>query len=179
MKEHFVISAVGENITGIVSAVSREVYECGCDFQDSVMTFLERHFCLMALITGNKEGMQKDLQARCERLCQESNLRVALLYLGKTGDAPRKGPAPNYEIRVKGINRMGIVYRTSQLLASWQINIVEMETSLEPPYREGDPPEFSMRVAVVIPESANTGRLRKSLEALAEDPEDTILFNPI
>lgn len=179
MKEHFIVSAVGENITGIVSAVSREIYECGCDFQDSVMTFLERHFCLMVLVTGNREGMQEELQTRCERLRRESNLSVALLYLGKTGDAPQKGPAPNYEIRVKGRNRGGIVYRTSQLLAAWKINIVEMETSLEPGFTSEEPPDFSMRVAVVIPGGVNTGRLRKSLEALAEDPEDTILFNPI
>src|SRR6056297_2159307 len=162
MKEQFVIAAVGENITGIVSAVSREIFECGCSFEDSTLTFLGLNFCMMALITGEDKGLYEELQMRCDRLGAEKNLSVSLFRMGPVPDGLSKGPSPNYEIRVKGRNRLGIVYRTSQLLASLEVNIVEMETSIEPPVRKGDTEDFIMRVAVVIPENVDTTRLRKS-----------------
>jgi glycine cleavage system transcriptional repressor len=179
MKAHFVVSAVGENITGIVSAISKEIYECGCDFQNSTMTFLERHFCLMVLVTADDEAIRDDLEARLERLRQDKSLCVSLFSLGRVPAALTKGPVPNYEIRVKGQNRTGIVYRTSQLLAALKINIVEMETNVEEMPQEEGLPVFFMRAAVVVPADMDVGRLRKSINALAEDFDDTVLFNPL
>ncbi|MFO7947697.1 MAG: ACT domain-containing protein, partial [Armatimonadota bacterium] len=111
-----------------MASVSKAVYECGCNFEDSRMTLLGNHFALMILVTAADEKVQQDLETACGRLGQQQGLNVTLFPVKDAGEGP--GTEPNYEIRVKGVDRMGIVYRTSQLLASKNINIVELETRI-------------------------------------------------
>ncbi|MCF8025938.1 MAG: hypothetical protein K9J79_10940 [Desulfobacteraceae bacterium] len=175
MKQEFIISAVGKNVTGIVARVSKAVYECGCNFEDSRMTLLGNHFALMILVTAADEEMHQELESACERLQQENGLNVTLFPVKHTGSGT--GTEPNYEIRVKGVDRMGIVYRTTQLLASRNINIVELETRLETG-KEGSP-LFVMHTSVVVPREVDGESLRKDLKFLAEDLQETISLTRI
>jgi glycine cleavage system regulatory protein len=68
---------------------------------------------------------------------------------------------------------MGIVYRTSQLLASLNINIVDMETRVETRARDGEP-IFLMQTSVVVPKEVDGEELRKDLKFLAEDLQEMI-----
>ena len=86
---------------------------------------------------------------------------------------------PNYEIRVKGQDRMGIVYRTSQLLSALGINIIEMETSLDILEADTDSAEFSMRILVAVPKELEVETLRRKLDTLAEDFTETVSFSPL
>jgi glycine cleavage system transcriptional repressor len=172
MKNEFIISAVGRNVPGIVAMVSSEIYNCGCNFEDSRMTLLGDHFALMILVSAASDGMGRDLSAACERLDGEKHLKVTLFPVEVPGEK-RYETEPNYEIRVRGKDRMGIVYRTSQLLASLNINIVELETRIEPRARDGEP-IFLMRTSVVVPREVDGEELRKDLKFLAEDLQEMI-----
>ncbi|MFW6334739.1 MAG: glycine cleavage system protein R [Desulfosalsimonas sp.] len=176
MKGEFIISAVGRNVTGIVAKVSKAIYECGCNFEDSRMTLLGNHFALMILVTAEDEKVHHDLEQACERLRRENDLSVSLFPVTDKGSA---GPAtePNYEIRVKGVDRMGIVYRTTQLLASRNINIVELETKIET--ARGGKSRFAMRTSVAVPRELDGESLRKDLKFLAEDLQETISLTRI
>ncbi len=176
MKREFIISAVGRNVTGIVAKVSKAVYECGCNFEDSRMTLLGSHFALMILVTAPDEKVHNDLESACGRLREEQDLIVTLFPVKDTGDSGT-GTEPNYEIRVKGVDRMGIVYRTTQLLASKKINIVELETRIETE-RDGKS-MFAMRTSVVVPREVDGESLRKDLKFLAEDLQETISLTRI
>ncbi|MCF8109912.1 MAG: ACT domain-containing protein [Desulfobacteraceae bacterium] len=175
MKREFIISAVGRNVTGIVARVSKAVYECACNFEDSRMTLLGNHFALMILVTAEDEKVHQDLEASCERLGQEKDLNVTLFPVKDAGEGP--GTEPNYEIRVKGVDRMGIVYRATQLLASRNINIVELETRIETG-RDGRS-LFTMRTSVVVPREVDGESLRRDLKYLAEDLQETISLTRI
>lgn len=176
MKREFIISAVGRNVTGIVAMVSKAVYECGCNFEDSRMALLGNHFALMILVTATDEKVHQDLEDSCERLRRENDLNVTLFPVKDT-EAGGYGTEPNYEIRVKGLDRMGIVYRTSQLLASRNINIVELETRLETG-RDGKT-FFTMHTRVVVPREVDGESLAKDLKFLAEDLNETISLTRI
>ncbi|MBS3759413.1 MAG: hypothetical protein KGY61_12210 [Desulfobacterales bacterium] len=172
MKKEFIISAVGRNVTGIVASVSKEIYNCGCNFKDSRMTLLGNHFTLMILVTASTERMCEDLSAACDRLDGETDLKVTLFPVDVPGER-RYETELNYEVRVKGIDRMGIVYRTTQLLASLNINIVELETKIESQAKDGTD-IFLMRTSVVVPREVDGEQLRKDLKFLAEDLQETI-----
>lgn len=176
MKHEFIISAVGKNVTGIVAKVSKAVYECGCNFEDSRMTLLGNHFALMILVTARDGKVHQDLEAACQRLQQEKDLSVTLFPVEEAGKSG-PGTEPNYEIRVKGVDRMGIVYRTTQLLAAKKINIVELETRLETG-KDGKS-LFAMRTSVVVPREVDGESLRKDLKFLAEDLQETISLTRI
>ena len=173
MKQEFVISAVGLNLPGIVARVAKAVYESRANFKDSSMTLLGKHFALMVLVVADDEKIASDLTDACNRLERDRELDINLFPIDEKyqGFGPEES-VPNYEIRVKGMDRMGIVYRTSQLLASLGINIVELETKLVE--TKNGTPIFSMRTAVVVPENVNGEALREDLKLLAEDNSETI-----
>ena len=172
MRKEFIISAVGRNVTGIVAMVSKEIYNCGCNFEDSRMTLLGNHFALMILVTATTEKMCEDLSNACGRLDGTKDLKVTLFPVEVPGEK-RFETEPNYEIRVKGVDRMGIVYRTTQLLASLNINIVELETKIESRAKDGKP-IFLMRTSVAVPREVDGEALRKDLKFLAEDLQEMI-----
>ncbi len=178
MKQAYIISAVGLNVPGIVARVSKAIYESKGNFEDSTMTLLGNRFALMVLVTAGDENIARDLVDACSRLETDRDLDINLFPVDdKSSDFGPGASAPNYEIRVKGADRMGIVYRTSQLLASLDINIVELETKLKTA-KDGSP-VFSMRTAVVVPESVDGEMLRKDLKLLAEDNRETISLTRI
>lgn len=172
MKQEFIISAVGLNVSGIVAKVSKAVYDSGGNFEDSSMTLLGSHFALMVLVTAADENIAGKFIEACSRLERDKDLDINLFPIEKNRGFGAEASEPNYEIRVKGVDQMGIVYRTSQLLASLDINIVELETKI----LEGKngTPIFSMRTAVVVPETVDGETLRKDLKLLAEDNRETI-----
>ncbi len=173
MKRQFIISAVGPNITGIVARVSREIHACGCNFEDSRMAVLGNHFALMILVTSESHNIAAGIAACCERLRERSDLSISFFPIGSSDDFPTQPSRPNYELRVKGIDRMGIVYRTSQLLAARNISIVDMQTSLDTPAGNNQP-VFTMKTLIAVPENVSREILRQDLESIAEDLNDVI-----
>ena len=173
MKQQFIISAVGPNVTGIVAQVSKEIHACGCNFEDSSMAVIGDHFALMILITGEDKNMSHELAACCKRLRAKGDLSIALFPIESPESFTTQTPEPNYELRVKGIDRMGIVYRTSQLLASRNINVVDMHTSVDN-LAKNEPSIFTMKTLISVPEEVDGERLRKDLESIAEDLNDMI-----
>lgn len=168
MKRFFVLSAIGADRPGIVADVTEIIYDCGCNLEDSSMTLLGSHFALLILFSGRGEGLRERLTSGCKRLEHEKGLTVFLSDLGPEGaESPPAVPEPDYELRVVGVDRSGIVYRTSRLLASRGINIVDLHTHLEPPPQTGSP-VFTMVVEIVVPDELDRKALRRDLEILAQ-----------
>ena len=99
MKKEFIISAVGLNVPGIVAMVSKEIWDCGCNFEDSRMTLLSRHFALMILVSAASDQVAQDLEAACQRLEGDHDLKVTLFPVDVPGDK-RYPTEPNYEIQI-------------------------------------------------------------------------------
>lgn len=168
MRSFFVISAIGRDRPGIVADVTELIFECGCNLEDSSMTLLGDHFALLILLSGQGEALSERLQKGCKRLEWDKGLTVFLSAL--QGEMPVHGlhPEPDCEVRVVGVDRAGIVYRTSKLLASKAINITDLHTHVEPAPTTGSP-VFTMVVEVSLPESVDRKALRKDLENLAQE----------
>ncbi len=178
MNREVIISVAGLNISGIVAKVCRAVYDSRGNFEHSSMTLLENHFSLMVLVTLTDPDSYDDLTAACNRLEEEAGLKINIF----PNDDKNSGfwpdaSSPNYEIRAKGRDRMGIMYRAAHLLASMGINIVEMETKVVEA-KDGTP-LFSLRTAVVVPENIDNETLRKNLKVLAENNFETISLIPV
>ena len=173
MKQQFIISAVGPNVVGVVARISKEIHDCGCNIEDSGMKVMGGHFALMIQLTGDSPNLRADLEKSCDRLREKGDLVFALFEMKSMDETNLEPPMPNYELRVKGIDRTGIVYRTSQLLASRNINILDMRTSLAPS-GGNNPPVFTMKTRILVPENISRESLRRDIESLAEDINDVI-----
>ncbi len=168
MRSFFVISAIGRDRPGIVADVSELIFECGCNLEDSSMTLLGDHFALLILLSGQGEALPERLQKGCKRLEWDKGLTVFLSTLQGEMPVHALHPEPDYEVRVVGLDRAGIVYRTSKLLASQGINITNLHTHVEPAPTTGSP-VFTMVVEVSVPQELDRKVLRKELESLAQE----------
>lgn len=169
MRKYFVLSAVGANRPGVVAQVSELIYKSGCNLEDSRMTLLGNQFALQILVSGEAPGFAEELREGCGRLERESGLPVYLFPA--VGDEQTRSPeisTPNYELRVVGRDRAGIVFRTSSLLASLGINIVDLETRIETSTGEPGPILF-MHLQVAVPSTVDGRQFRRDLQSLAEE----------
>jgi glycine cleavage system transcriptional repressor len=169
MKQFFILSAIGKDRPGIVADVTELIFESGCNLEDSSMTLLGNHFALLILLSGEGEGTDEKLSRGCKRLEWDKGLTIFLSPLRGEGAPPQvHSPDPDYEVRVVGLDRAGIVYRTSRLLASKQINITDLHTHVEPAPDTGSP-VFTMVVDVTVSPEVDRKALRRDLEAMADE----------
>ena len=59
------------------------------------------------------------------------------------------------------------------------VNIIEMETSVDACEEDDERSEFSMRIMVAAPPGLNVEALERKLDALAEEIDETVSFSPL
>jgi glycine cleavage system transcriptional repressor len=179
MEQQYILSAVGSNRTGVVAEVSEAVFTAGGNIENSFMTLLGEHFSLMLQVSFLAEDAPGKLQDQCEVLRRDKDLSVHLFPVqgeGMSGGG-RASALPQYDIRVQGEDRAGVVYRLSRLLASRGANILQMSTRVEE-FSSNRTPRHRIRIRVEIPEEVDDRSLRRDLEALAEELQETVTLTP-
>lgn len=175
MQKEYILSAVGGNRPGVVAEVTEAIYTSGCNIENSSMTLFGNHFTLMIHIVIKNEDVLNILYHKCDSLQQEKELKIHLFPVGEEEfeSSRQKMVEPHYEIKVRGVDKAGIVYRTSQLLASRNINILELNTSVDRSSKR-EFPLFTMRIVIAVPKELDGEGLRMDLEVLAEDLQESI-----
>ncbi len=169
------LSAVGGNRPGVVAEITEAIYNAGCNIENSNMTLLGNHFALMIHLKINNEPILTDLTDKCDKLQQNKDLNIYLFPLEseELATSPEDIIKTKYEISVGGIDREGIVFRTSKLLASLNVNILELSTNVDRSKYYKDP-YFNMRMIVEVPKEVEGEKLRNDLSKLAHDLQETI-----
>ncbi len=169
MKRYYALSAIGKDRPGIVADVAGLIYECGGNLEDSRMTLLGDQFALLILISGTGEEFQIRLSTGCKRLEWEKHLSIFLTPVEETAGVPRsRGIMDIYELSTTGMDRMGIVYHVSRLLAEQGINIIDMQTKTTPSPESGTP-IFTMKIVLQVPVEVSPTDLLGSLNRLGEE----------
>jgi glycine cleavage system transcriptional repressor len=179
MAQHFVVAAVGENRTGIVSDVSEVIFQSNCNIEDSRMTLLGDQFALLTLVSCKGDTGIDNLTKGCARLLEEKSLAATVFpVLTRRNGGLVQVPSGNYEILVEGLDRSGITYRTSHLLAAWSIDIVDLETRIRSAPISGSP-VFTLQAKLLINEPFDEEKFRNDLKKLSDDLVVNIEFDPI
>ncbi|MEF8888621.1 MAG: ACT domain-containing protein [Desulfohalobiaceae bacterium] len=175
MEQQYILSAVGSNRTGVVAEVSEAVFTAGGNIENSFMTLLGEHFSLMLQVGLLAEDAPRKLQDQCEVLRRDKDLAVHLFPVQGEGigRGTKASVLPQYDIRVQSEDRPGVVYRLSRLLASREINILQMSTRVEESFSDLTP-HLSMRIQVEVPDEVDDRSLRRDLKDLAEELGNTI-----
>ena len=94
------------------------------------MTLLGTQFALLILLSGSGEEFLYRLSLGCKRLEWEKHLAVFLTPVEEPENLPAsRERKEDYELVTTGMDRMGIVYHVSRLLADNGINIADMVIS--------------------------------------------------
>ena len=164
-KAYLVVTAIGHDRRGIVEKITDVVVAHHANIEESKMARLGGEFAVIMLlslsdkdqdkiITGFDSLQTQGLMITC-RVTDFSRLKKFIGYVP-------------YEISVVGADHEGIVNHIARYLASAQINIEEMDTTVTRAPNTGTP-LFSMSARVQAPPQLSLGQLRNKLEKLGEE----------
>jgi glycine cleavage system regulatory protein len=158
---YFVLTVLGDDRPGLVSAVATPVNAHGGSWERSQLAQLAGKFAGIVQVSVPEEesdGLVADLLA-----LQEQGLHV----LVERTDVPAEEELVRYELELVGADRPGIIAEISALLAARRVSIEDLATDLvDAPMSGGR--LFEARAVLVAPESASAEGLREALEALAD-----------
>ena len=155
----YLLTASGRDRPGLVAAVSKILFEEGCNLEDSAMTRLQGEFAVLLILSGpaRKVTLERKLKAMGRRL----SLAVQLKPISsKEGRAPTPGKNP-FLISVYGADQAGIVNRVASLLAKARVNISDLSTHRT----GGKKPGYILYLEGEAPTGLPPAQLEKTLRA--------------
>jgi glycine cleavage system transcriptional repressor len=125
MSQMVVITAVGRDRPGIIAALTEGIYALGGNLDDASMTRLHGAFAAM-LSARLPDGKTPD-DVR-EALAPAADQLGLALTVQAVADPPPPEVAPDHLLTVYGADRPGIVHQVTSRLATWGINVTDMDT---------------------------------------------------
>ncbi|MCU7851116.1 MAG: amino acid-binding protein [Candidatus Thiodiazotropha sp. (ex Monitilora ramsayi)] len=128
------LTLVGEDQPGIVAQVTDALYQSGFNLGETSMIRLGGNFTIMMMV-GSAQA-QGELTGQLAPVAEKLGLQ---LHLDPIRGALHQHRVPNFQVRVNGADRAGIVARVTGVLATCGFNILELEsdvvgTAQEPVY---------------------------------------------
>ncbi len=162
---YLVVTAIGRDKRGTVEKISGVVVEHHANIEESKMARLGGEFAAIMLLSLSDENQNKIITG-LEGL-QTHGLTITCRATDFSRLQKFKGYIP-YEISVIGADHEGIVNRVARYLASEQINIEEMDTTVTHAPNTGTP-LFAMTARVQAPPELSLGQLRNKLAKVGEE----------
>lgn len=125
MPDWNMLTLVGADRPGIVSRVTRWLYESGCNLGEASMIRLGGSFTIMLMVSGERPCAE--LMTGLRPLAAELGLRI---HLDPTPGGLHRHMVPNLQVRVFGADRAGIVADVTGILAEQGFNILELESDV-------------------------------------------------
>jgi glycine cleavage system regulatory protein len=157
------MTVIGQDRPGLVESVADLVASHGGNWLESRMSRLGGHFAgiLRVEVSIEKEqGLVASLKALSSR-----GLTV-VVHTDKPEAEPPTGRVRTLEI--VGQDRPGIVRQISRALASYGVNVEELQTECASAAMTGET-LFKARARLRVPESADVEKIRQNLEKIASD----------
>lgn len=162
MMTSLVLTVIGPDKPGLVSAISQKITAGGGNWLDSRMASLAGQFAGLLLVSvpqANADSLIAALQT-----LEQDGLR--LIIERGLGDAT--GGGRTLKLELTGQDRPGIVRDISEALARQKVNIEEMETAFFSGSFSGED-MFELRATLRVPAELTDTALREAIEQLANN----------
>jgi glycine cleavage system regulatory protein len=160
MRTSLIVTVIGNDRPGIVERLSEGVLAAGANWEESRMARLAGKFAGILRISvapGSADALASRLRS------MDSDGLTVVVESG--GEAPA-AMSRSIRLELVGSDHPGIIRDISRVLAQNQVNIEELETSVEGAPMSGEQ-LFRARAHLRLPSTVTTEWLRARLEALA------------
>ena len=163
MLTSLVITVIGPDRPGIVSAISDKAVEFCANWTDSLMANFTGQFA--GIVQLQVPAQQCDALMAALRTLDSAGMRVAVAK----GEADERAVAARRLILdLVGNDRPGIIHSISSQLARRGISIEKLKTEVVSGAWSGEQ-MFQMNARLLVPASLDTDELRSGLESLANE----------
>ena len=160
-----IITVLGCDRPGIIAAVSKTLFERGCNIEDVNQTTLQTEFVGIFIATVPPHLSEEELLVRLREELTPLGLSVIVKPMQEVGEwvAPMSEP---FVITTRGPDRLGLVAGITEVLARFGINI----SNLRAVFRGGNDPRRNVMIYEVdIPVAADRHTFRSALHERAEE----------
>jgi glycine cleavage system transcriptional repressor len=154
------VTVIGDDRPGIVAAVTKALYEAGCNLEDVSSTILRGHFAMMLIVRTDEQTDPQELDGRLQQVGADLGL---IITARPVGDVPAAVAPPTHMVSVYGADRPGIVFRVTELLARYDINVTDLTSRVIGP---SDAPVYALMMEVVM---GDEGSVKQGLSALSAE----------
>ncbi|OGR93579.1 MAG: hypothetical protein A2992_05565 [Elusimicrobia bacterium RIFCSPLOWO2_01_FULL_59_12] len=163
MKSFYLLSAFGKDRPGMVSQVTRLVFELRGNIEDASMTRLGGEFAMMLVIGLPNAGAGARLTKSLPPLQKKHGLAVSAKPIAAGLARVRRPSQATHLISVYGTDRPGIVYRITRTIADQRVNITDLNTRI---LKRSGKALYVMLLEVQIPSRAKAQALERRLKRL-------------
>lgn len=157
------VSAIGEDQTGLVDRLSEWVLDNDCNIEDSRMVVLGGEFAILLLVSGNWNSIAK-LEDQLTGLQDKLGMQIASK---RTESKPRQGSFLPYAVDVIALDHPGIVHNLASFFSHRQINIQDLSTATYAAPHTGTP-MFSVRMLLDVPADMHIATLREEFQTFCD-----------
>ena len=174
MSQLIVISAIGNDRTGVVQDLTETILDCGGNIVESRMSTLGQEFAMLLLISGNWHTLNK-LESELNKLEKDHGISV---QLRQTRQRLEKRDALPYAVDVVCLDQQGVVFNLARFFSSRGVDIAELSTRSYAAAHTGAP-MFSVQMNVSIPERIHIAQLREEFMELCDQLNLDAIMEPV
>ncbi|CAN5564074.1 amino acid-binding protein [soil metagenome] len=119
------VTVIGNDRTGIVAAVTRVLFDEGCNLEDATSTILSGHFSMMLVVSLPEGATSQQTEKRLAPVASEFDLVITVRDVHEAHLAVVEA---THVISVYGGDRPGIVYRVAEHLGAAGVNITDLSS---------------------------------------------------
>lgn len=158
-----VVTVIGPDRPGLVSAISDKATEHGANWADSLMANLAGQFAGIVHLqvpTRNADALMAALRG-----LESPGMRIAV---AKGDDGAAGLPSRRIRLDLVGQDRPGIIHSISSQLAQRGVSIEKLQTQIASGAMSGEQ-MFQMHAVLLVPAGLDDESLRDGLESLANE----------
>lgn len=153
------LTLVGRDRPGIVAGVTRALFDAGMNLGEASMMRIGGNFTIMLMVSGAEST--EAVADVVEPVVTGMGLHIHVVDMDEGGLHRHK--IPNFQVRVNGADRAGIVAQVTCALAEAGFNILELESDVA---GTEDQPVYIMNIAGYA--EADLEVLQAALDALGD-----------
>lgn len=162
MMTSIVLTIIGPDRPGLVSAVSDEAKKFGANWADSLMANLAGQFAGIVHLQVSAKNAEPLIAALTA--LESPGMRITAVKGGGADGAPSR----RIKLDLIGQDRPGIIHSISNQLASQGVSIEKLQTQIASGAMSGEQ-MFQMHAVLVVPSGLADDKLRDGLEGLANE----------
>ncbi len=117
------VAAIGNDRPGIVAAVTKVLFDSGCNLEDVSSTILRGHFSMVMIVKAPETMEASALEEALNPVAEELEL---VITARPVAEAEVHYAAPTHMVSVYGADKPGIVYKVAEALARSGANVTDL-----------------------------------------------------
>ncbi|OHU86602.1 MULTISPECIES: glycine cleavage system protein R [Pseudoalteromonas] len=158
--QQLVLTAIGEDRSGIVSELTQLVSDCHCNIIDSRIAILGNEFTFIMLLSGDMSAI-----SRVEHSLPVKGMELGLLTMMKRTNSHQQGDfSAGYTLEYQGLDTPGTLSKVTRFFAEQKVSICSLKSDT---FEQDEQLHMRCELEFNIPSSVDLDKFKIQFEDLS------------